>query len=46
VTQVSPYAEGKRLAINGWWTGPAATGEQVKPTPDRICANGALIEVY
>jgi hypothetical protein len=46
VTQVSPYAQGKRLAINGWWTGPAATGEQVEPTPDRICASGALIEVY
>ena len=46
VTQVSPYAQGKRLAINGWWTGSAATGEQVKPTPDRICASGALIEVY
>ncbi len=26
VTHVSPYAQGKRLAINGWWTGPAATG--------------------
>ena len=22
VTHVSPYAQGKRLAINGWWTGP------------------------
>jgi Rps23 Pro-64 3,4-dihydroxylase Tpa1-like proline 4-hydroxylase len=25
VTQVSPYAQGKRLAINGWWTGPASS---------------------
>ena len=46
VTQVSPSAQGKRLAINGWWTGPAGTGEQVEPTPDRICANGTPIEVY
>ena len=27
VTHVSPYAQGKRLAINGWWTGPATTGD-------------------
>jgi hypothetical protein len=46
VTQVSPYAQGKRLAINGWWTGPAATGKKVKPAPDRIGADGAPIEVY
>lgn len=46
VTQVSPYAQGKRLAINGWWTGPAATGDAVRPLPDRIGADGAPIEVY
>jgi hypothetical protein len=44
VTQVSPYAQGKRLAINGWWTGPATTGKPVRPAPDRIGAYG--IEVY
>jgi hypothetical protein len=46
VTQISPYAQGKRLAINGWWTGPADTGKRVWPAPDRIGVNGALIEIY
>jgi 2OG-Fe(II) oxygenase superfamily len=46
VTQVSPYAQGKRLAINGWWTGPAATGKPVRPAPERIGDDGAPIEVY
>lgn len=27
VTQVSPYATSKRLAISGWWTGPSKDGE-------------------
>jgi Rps23 Pro-64 3,4-dihydroxylase Tpa1-like proline 4-hydroxylase len=39
VTQVSPYA-GKRLAINGWRTGPAATGDAVRPLPDWIGTDG------
>jgi len=26
VTPVSPHAQSKRLAINGWWTGPDAAG--------------------
>jgi hypothetical protein len=42
VTQVSPYARGKRLAINGWWTGSVAT-EKLRPTPEKI---GAAIEIY
>ena len=46
VTQVSPYAQGKRLAINGWWTGPDATGDAVRPLPDRINADEAPIEIY
>ena len=46
VTQVSPYAQGKRLAINGWWTGPASTGKAVLPAPERIDAGGASIEIY
>ena len=46
VTHVSPYAQGKRLAINGWWTGPAATGEPVWKGPDRISAGSAEIEIY
>ena len=46
VTHVSPYAQGKRLAINGWWTGPAATGGPVWKGPDRISAGSAEIEIY
>jgi Rps23 Pro-64 3,4-dihydroxylase Tpa1-like proline 4-hydroxylase len=46
VTQVSPYAQGKRLTINGWWTGPGATGTPVRPTPDRIDTGGVQIEFY
>jgi len=46
VTHVSPYAQGKRLAINGWWTGPAATGGPVWKGPDRISTGSAEIEIY
>ena len=46
VTNVSPYAQGKRFAINGWWTGPAATGGPVWKGPDRISAGSASIEIY
>jgi hypothetical protein len=46
VTQVSPYAQGKRLAINGWWTGPASTGKATLSEPDRIDAGGVPIEIY
>jgi len=46
VTHVSPYALGKRLAINGWWTGPAATGDPVWKGPDRIDAGSAEIVIY
>ena len=46
VTQVSPYAQGKRLTINGWWTGPATTGKPAWPGPDRIDAGGAEIVIY
>jgi hypothetical protein len=46
VTQVSPYAQGKRLTINGWWTGPATTGEPVRPAPDRFDDGEVLIEFY
>jgi thioredoxin 1 len=46
VTHVSPYAQGKRLAINGWWTGPAATGGPVWKGPDRISTGSAQIEIY
>jgi Rps23 Pro-64 3,4-dihydroxylase Tpa1-like proline 4-hydroxylase len=46
VTQVSPYAQGKRLAINGWWTGPASTGKRVTRAPDCIDAGGVPIEIF
>ncbi len=36
VTHVSPYAQGKRLVINGWWTGMTPTGDPVWKGPDRI----------
>ncbi len=46
VTQVSPYARGKRLAVNGWWTGPGATGTPVWRGPDRMAAGASEIVVY
>jgi Rps23 Pro-64 3,4-dihydroxylase Tpa1-like proline 4-hydroxylase len=45
VTQVSPYAQGKRLTINGWWTGPASVWKPVVTTPHRI-DSGVPIEIY
>ncbi len=46
VTRVSPYAQGKRLAINGWWTGPGATGEPVWKGPERIGTGSTEILIY
>jgi thioredoxin 1 len=46
VTQVSPFAVGKRLTINGWWTGPAATPGPVWKGPDRIGTDGTEILIY
>ena len=46
VTHVSPYAQGKRLAINGWWTGQSSTREPVWKGPDRIGAEITGIVVY
>lgn len=46
VTHVSPYAQGKRLAINGWWTGPAATAAPAWKGPERISAGGSEIVIY
>jgi 2-oxoglutarate-Fe(II)-dependent oxygenase superfamily protein len=46
VTQVSPYAQAKRLTINGWWTGPTATGNRAVSAPDRIDVGGVSIEIY
>ena len=42
VTTVSPYAQAKRLTINGWWTGPGATGE----LRDRAIARLDGVEIY
>jgi hypothetical protein len=46
VTQVSPYAQGKRLTINGWWSGLAATGDRVWKGPDRIGTDDTEILFY
>jgi hypothetical protein len=46
VTHVSPYAQGKRLAINGWWTGTGATGAAGWNGPERIGGDGAGIAIY
>ena len=46
VTHVSPYAQGKRLAINGWWTGSPATGNPVWKGPDRIGTGSTEIAIY
>lgn len=46
VTRVSPYARGKRIAINGWWTGPAVTAEAGRKAPDRIVADDLEIAVF
>jgi len=43
VTTVSPYAQGKRLTVNGWWTGPDPTGKAVDRATARI---DELIEIY
>ena len=46
VTHVSPYARGKRLAINGWWTGVTATDKPVWQGPERIGADESGIAIY
>lgn len=44
VTQVSPYAQSKRLAINGWWTGTENNGERPTHDHNRLISGGPLIE--
>ena len=46
VTHVSPYARGKRLAINGWWTGVRATDKPLWRGPERIGSEGSGIAIY
>jgi len=46
VTTVSPDAQGKRLAINGWWTGPDPTGKRHDRTYDCIDDQSVSIEIY
>jgi len=46
VTHVSPYAQGKRLAINGWWTGQSSTRDPVWRGPDRLGTESAGITIY
>ncbi len=44
VTQVSPYATSKRLAISGWWTSISATEDYVKQ-PDNGTSRQSLVEL-
>lgn len=44
VTTVSPHATGKRLAINGWWTGSSGT-EHCGDAPEAHTTVGRLVEV-
>jgi thioredoxin 1 len=46
VTHVSPYAQSKRLVINGWWTGMTPTGDPVWKGPDRIGTGSTEILIY
>jgi Rps23 Pro-64 3,4-dihydroxylase Tpa1-like proline 4-hydroxylase len=45
VTPVSPSAQSKRLAINGWWTGREATGD-LAPCQETVAQNESLIEIF
>lgn len=44
VTQVSPYAQSKRLAINGWWTGMMNDGALATHDRHRLSSEAPLIE--
>jgi Rps23 Pro-64 3,4-dihydroxylase Tpa1-like proline 4-hydroxylase len=46
VSQVSPYAQGKRLAINGWWTGRTAVPVGPEQAPELLKLDGVAVEVY
>jgi Rps23 Pro-64 3,4-dihydroxylase Tpa1-like proline 4-hydroxylase len=46
VTEVSPYAQGKRLAVNGWWTGPTPTGTHTQIAPEQLRGRAKSIEIY
>ena len=46
VTMVSPYAQGKRLTINGWWTGSSPTGESRDRASERIDDESVSIAIY
>jgi Rps23 Pro-64 3,4-dihydroxylase Tpa1-like proline 4-hydroxylase len=45
VTTVSPYAQGKRLTINGWWTGSDPIESSGDRASERIDDN-VSIEIY
>jgi hypothetical protein len=45
VTQVSPYATSKRLAISGWWTGPKNDGEAMTADPNNSTDQSKLLEL-
>ena len=46
VTTVSPDAQGKRLTINGWWTGPDPTDKRHARTFKCIDDESVSIEIY
>jgi 2OG-Fe(II) oxygenase superfamily len=46
VTAVSPYALGKRLTINGWWTGSDPTRSSINRASGHIDNGSMSIEIY
>ena len=44
VTQVSPFAQAKRLAINGWWTGKASHDDHTTHDPKTLDDGERLVE--
>ena len=45
VTLVSPHAEGKRLAISGWWNGPAGSDDDNAVRKDKNANAEQLVEI-
>jgi len=48
LTKVSPYAQGKRLTVHGWWTGPdrRLQVDYLEAEPERLEGGPASIEIY
>jgi len=45
VTVVSPYAQGKRLAISGWWTGKLESEREETSAKDHSTDEKQLVEI-